>query len=581
MEQSTHSPADRLAIQVMKISQSKLILTLRFLDAAILSLSLQPADVETLATNGETIGFNPRHVLALYRDGDEEVAFAYLHMVLHCVLRHMFVGELKVRELWDLACDLTVDLIIWELGLHRDPEREECLFVMKLREDLSSITAERVYRYLLDANPSQALLDELLRLYRVDDHDCWYAPRAGSAFAVPDKSQEIPRDSEPDKPEAQPESETPDEPDDSEKSAPIDPDRDSEDLPEDDRISLPTDPKRDGALRAPADLPGEEFQRGAPGGQGNVAESGSADRPGKVSEKRLAGRHDAGSARLSDMPGSGISDGSVHPQPCGQSPLPDEGRRPPMLPPDPAKAPQWDQIAYQMKVDLETFSAERGDQAGSLLQSIREVTREKVDYTRFLEKFAVACEAVTINDDEFDYVYYTYGLRLYENMPLVEPLEYKEAKKIRDFVIAIDTSGSVEGSLVQSFLQKTYNILKSKESFFHKNNIYILQCDAELQDIRKIEDLKDIETYINQMELKGFGGTDFRPVFRFVDELREKGELARMKGLIYFTDGYGAFPARKPDYETAFVFVEGKKSPPPIPPWAIKIVLEPSDIAKP
>lgn len=73
-----------------------------------------------------------------------------------------------------------------------------------------------------------------------------------------------------------------------------------------------------------------------------------------------------------------------------------------------------------------------------------------------------------LNPDEFDYNYYTYGLTLYENMPLIEPLEYKEVKRIREFVIAIDTSGSTSGSLVQTFVQKTYNILKSTESFFQR-----------------------------------------------------------------------------------------------------------------
>ena len=51
-------------------------------------------------------------------------------------------------------------------------------------------------------------------------------------------------------------------------------------------------------------------------------------------------------------------------------------------------------------------------------------------------------------------------------MPLIEPLEYKDVKRIREFVIAIDTSGSVMGEQEQAFLQKTYNILQSTESFF-------------------------------------------------------------------------------------------------------------------
>ena len=72
---------------------------------------------------------------------------------------------------------------------------------------------------------------------------------------------------------------------------------------------------------------------------------------------------------------------------------------------------------------------------------------------------AVASSAVVNTDDEFDYIFYTYGLKLYKKMPLIEPLEYKDVKKIREFVIAIDTSGSVQGELVQTFLQKTYNIM--------------------------------------------------------------------------------------------------------------------------
>ena len=34
-----------------------------------------------------------------------------------------------------------------------------------------------------------------------------------------------------------------------------------------------------------------------------------------------------------------------------------------------------------------------------------------------------------------------------------------------------------------------------------------------------------------------------------------KKNITNLKGLIYFTDGYGDFPAKKPDYETAFVFI--------------------------
>lgn len=183
-------------------------------------------------------------------------------------------------------------------------------------------------------------------------------------------------------------------------------------------------------------------------------------------------------------------------------------------------------------------------------------------------------EVMKINDDEFDYIFYTYGLKLFENMPLIEPLEYKEVKRIRDFVIAIDTSGSTSGELVQKFLTKTYNILESTESFFAKVNIFIVQCDADIQEAVKITKKEEFEEYVKQMTIKGFGGTDFRPVFAYIDCLIREKVFTNLKGMIYFTDGYGTFPAQKPDYQAAFVFVQDEYNNLDVPPWAIKLILE-------
>ena len=72
-----------------------------------------------------------------------------------------------------------------------------------------------------------------------------------------------------------------------------------------------------------------------------------------------------------------------------------------------------------------------------------------------------------------------------------------------------------------------------------------------------------------------------RPVFDYVDKLVEQKEFSNLKGLIYFTDGFGEFPAKKPVYETALAFLRSDYSaaePPNIPPWAIKLILEDEDI---
>ena len=238
----------------------------------------------------------------------------------------------------------------------------------------------------------------------------------------------------------------------------------------------------------------------------------------------------------------------------------------------------WKDVSERLQTDLETTSLQFGEQAGSLLQNLREVNREKYDYSAFLRKFAVMGESMVINDDEFDYIYYTYGMKLFGNMPLIEPLEYKQVKRIREFVIAIDTSGSVRGELVQRFVQKTYNILKQQETFFTRINLHIIQCDAAIQEDVKITTQQEFDRYLQTMQLHGMGGTDYRPVFDYVEKLRQNHEFTNLKGLIYFTDGFGAYPAKQPDYPTAFVFVNDDLANPQVPVWAIKLILQSQDI---
>jgi hypothetical protein len=64
------------------------------------------------------------------------------------------------------------------------------------------------------------------------------------------------------------------------------------------------------------------------------------------------------------------------------------------------------------------------------------------------------------------------------------------------------------------------------------------------------------------------------PVFERVDRMRAAGELRNLRGLLYFTDGYGTFPLRKPEYQTAFIFVREGFEIPKVPSWAMRLVLD-------
>lgn len=238
---------------------------------------------------------------------------------------------------------------------------------------------------------------------------------------------------------------------------------------------------------------------------------------------------------------------------------------------------QWKKISERVKADLKSFSR-AGAGAETLEKNLEEATRERYDYGEILRRFTVMGEDVTVNDEEFDYVYYTYGLARYGNLPLIEPLEYRESKKVKEFVIAIDTSASCRGPVVRAFLRKTYAILKGSENFFHKVNVHIIQCDNRVQSDVKVTNDDDFEAFVKYGKLSGFGATDFRPVFDHVEELREQGEFENLKGLIYFTDGYGIYPDRMPDYEVIFAFLDEDENRGPVPPWSMKVVLESGEL---
>ena len=141
-------------------------------------------------------------------------------------------------------------------------------------------------------------------------------------------------------------------------------------------------------------------------------------------------------------------------------------------------------------------------------------------------------------------------------------------------MIAIDTSGSCSLDTVRKFMEETYSILSNHENFFRKMNVYVIQCDSFIQDMAHITSEQDWQDYLKNLTIHGRGGTDFRPVFEYVEELRAKKELKDLKGLLYFTDGDGIYPEIPTDYKTAFVFYKEKEQHQKVPAWAACLTLD-------
>lgn len=68
--------------------------------------------------------------------------------------------------------------------------------------------------------------------------------------------------------------------------------------------------------------------------------------------------------------------------------------------------------------------------------------------------------------DEYDLNYYTYGLRLYRNMPLIEPMETKENLRIEELVIGCRYKLFDKRRTCQKVSQRDiYNIIGDRQLF--------------------------------------------------------------------------------------------------------------------
>lgn len=432
-----HEKLDRIGRAILTSARNDLYLHMRFLDVALSGLDwAMNLNTPTLGTDGWSIQFNPRCLMEWYRLDTVLLNRAYLHILLHCLLRHPLHRGDRDGELWDLACDIAAESIL-------DSIQSKCVQTLpsQLREEtyadlqdaMQVLTAEAIYRTLWDRHPDYDTLLSLTAEFRRDDHRFW-----------------------------------------------------------------------------PAD-----------------EEEGEGDRQSGQGEDR---------------------------QQLEQ---------------------KWEQLSQKTQTGMETFFAQYGDEAGELLRLLRIENRERYDYRSFLRRFVSLREELRVDPDSFDYAYYALGLELYGDIPLIEPLEYRERRKIRDFVIVIDTSDSCADGAVERFLSETRSVLAQESLFFDDARIHIIQSDAGVQSDTVVHSAAELDRFCEGFAVKGFGGTDFRPAFAYVDSLLRRGELSDLRGLLYFTDGFGAYPSRKPAYEVAFVFYREDYLPPEVPGWAMRIVLEP------
>lgn len=460
----TRNALDEMGKKILGASRTELYLSMHFMGAALNSLDyIMDLSTTHLGTDAAYIRFNPNYLLRLYIESPRTINRAYMHMLMHCLFRHMFYAkEYPDTDLWNLCCDIAVESVIDTMDYPAIDDivtdrRQE--IYDNLKEKVKVLTAQRLYRYFDTHKRDYAREQALAAEFYQDDHSFWQKlddeeNNPENPLPPPQKSA----DDSPDGKDADPESKMP----------------------------LP-----------PRDT------------------------------KSVRGRDE-----------------------------------------------QWKKNARRVKAEIENAGKEASKDSGSLERILSFSYRKRTDYREFLKRFMLIREETGVDPDSFDYGYYSYGMQLYGNMPLIEENEFREAKKISELVIAIDTSASCQKTLVQKFLNTTADMLFSENTFFQRVRIHIIECDDQIQNDLVITDVDEMRKYADAFSVKGGFGTDFRPVFAYVERLRKKGELRDLKGLLYFTDGMGVYPKKATSYETAFVFTRDEElDDTKVPDWALKLYI--------
>ena len=547
-KQTAQGALNNLGLRILNQAKIELSLSMRYLSRALDKLSFQmDFNTRRMGTEGEKLHFHPEFVFQLYVESPQKLYRLYMHSLLHCLFRHMFKTEGREETLWNLATDIHVEYVLDSMEvplLFRPayPFRED--YFRKLEKEIKSLSAERIFAYLLTQNLSYAERERLEQEFVKDDHCFWEKlgeeKQPFGADGVEDsegKGDEERKESS-EGMEGSEKSEAPEEPEGSEKS------------------ETPEEPEGREKSGAPEEPEGRE-KREAPEGMEGSEKSGAPEEP-EGREKSETPEEPDGSGRNKNTEGIGKNKGREN---SGER---EESRK--RLDKD------WEDIGKRTEEELkEGKDKDEGDKLSWFLHL------EHKNYTPFqdfLRKFSVDREELKTDPESFDYGYYYFGLSQYGNMPLIEENEYREKRKIPELVIAIDTSYSTKGEMVKRFLEETLAILQNKEAFFSKCRVHIVECDDRIRKDILVENAEEMEHYRQRFEVSGGYGTDFRPVFHYIEDLRKKGELKELKALLYFTDGRGRYPKYAPGYTAAFVFPKGEDIDDENAPfWAMKLYI--------
>ena len=185
----------KLGEKILMVSRNELYLSMRFLDAALGSLSYEMnQNTFFVGTDGSSIFYNPRFLMERYGQHPVFVNRAYLHMILHAMFRHIWKREEREEEYWNIACDIVVESILDGMesrAVKRLISEKRDQLYEKIRKFQKVFTAEGVYQFLITEPLTWKELNGIATEFLVDDHSFWEQQREkGSDETESDENQQ-------------------------------------------------------------------------------------------------------------------------------------------------------------------------------------------------------------------------------------------------------------------------------------------------------------------------------------------------------------------------------------------------------
>jgi predicted metal-dependent peptidase len=204
-----------------------------------------------------------------------------------------------------------------------------------------------------------------------------------------------------------------------------------------------------------------------------------------------------------------------------------------------ASSPDVEELTEEMKERLEQVFQKlkrQGDLPKDMHFVVPEYFSHKIDWREFLYGYIASHAKTTYSFNPPNMKYLYRGIYL--------PSLSSDLLRI---IVAVDTSGSVDEVLLGTFLGEVNSMMQQYPNY----EIDLITADAKIQSHKTF-----LPGELLDYEVSGGGGTDFRPVFEYIDQHIDYPTL-----LLYFTDGQGTFPQYEPSYDLLWIMPEAVDVP--------------------